>query len=147
MPTRTARTAWSGTLTDGSGKVELASSGTGTFDVSFPRRAAESADGVASPEEFIAAAHSSCFAMALSAELAALGGTPDQVEVTADVTLDDDPNGGHRITSSVLTVKGFAAGLDEASFRQAAEAAKIGCPVSKALGTVDEIVLEVVYEH
>ncbi|MEG3614606.1 MULTISPECIES: OsmC family peroxiredoxin [Isoptericola] len=147
MPTRTARTAWNGSLTDGSGTVELVSSGTGTFDVSFPRRAAESADGVTSPEELIAAAHSSCYSMALAAEVGALGGTAEQVEVTAEVSLGDDPNGGHRITSSVLTVKGFAAGLDEAAFRQAAEAAKIGCPVSKALGTVDEIVLQLDYEH
>src|SRR6476620_2185557 len=70
MPTRTARTAWTGGLQDGSGRVELASSGVGTYDVSFPKRAADDAGGTTSPEELIAAAHSSCFAMQLSAVIA-----------------------------------------------------------------------------
>jgi osmotically inducible protein OsmC len=67
MPTRTARTAWTGTLEDGSGKVELASSRLATYDVSFPARAADEAGGTTSPEGLIAAAHSSCYAMQLSA--------------------------------------------------------------------------------
>ena len=67
MPTRTARTAWTGTLEQGSGQVELTSSQIATYDVSFPKRAAENADGTTSPEELIAAAHSSCYAMQLSA--------------------------------------------------------------------------------
>ena len=66
MPTRTARTAWTGTLQEGSGQAELSSSKLGTFDVSFPKRTAEEADGTTSPEELIAAAHASCFAMAFS---------------------------------------------------------------------------------
>ena len=70
MPTRTARTAWNGTLEAGSGQVELTSSGVATFDVSFPKRAAEEAGGTTSPEELIAAAHSSCYAMQLSALIA-----------------------------------------------------------------------------
>ena len=73
MPTRTARTAWNGGLQDGSGQVELTSSKVGTFDVSFPKRAADDAGGVTSPEELIAAAHTSCFAMQLSALIAAAG--------------------------------------------------------------------------
>ena len=76
MPTRSARTAWNGGLEDGSGQVELTSSGRGTFDVSFPKRAADNADGTTSPEELIAAAHSTCFAMQLSAVIAESGGTP-----------------------------------------------------------------------
>ena len=60
MPTRTARTAWNGTLEEGAGQVELSSSKAGTFDVSFPKRAADEAGGTTSPEELIAAAHSSC---------------------------------------------------------------------------------------
>ena len=71
MPTRTARTAWTGTLEQGSGQVELTSSQIATYDVSFPKRAAENADGTTSPEELIAAAHSSCYAMQLSALIAA----------------------------------------------------------------------------
>ena len=66
MPTRTAKTAWKGTLQQGSGQVELTSSGVGTYEVSFPKRAADDADGTTSPEELIAAAHSACYAMSLS---------------------------------------------------------------------------------
>jgi osmotically inducible protein OsmC len=133
MPTRTARTAWNGTLEKGVGQVELASSGVGTFDVSFPRRAAEDAEGTTSPEELIAAAHTSCYAMALSAEIARAGGTPQALDVSADVTLGPDPAGGFAITGIALTVRGEVEGLDAAGFEQAAQAAKTGCPVSKAL--------------
>ncbi|WP_277211230.1 OsmC family peroxiredoxin [Isoptericola croceus] len=146
MSTRTARTAWNGTLQEGSGQVELSSSGTGTFDVSWPRRTAEGAEGVTSPEELIAAAHTSCFSMAFSGELGKAGATPEQVEVSADVTLTPDPAGGVRISKIALSVRGYAAGTDEAGFRKAAEAAKVGCPVSKALAGVDEITLDVTYE-
>ena len=79
---------------EGSGQVELTSSGAGTFDVSFPKRTAEEAGGTTSPEELIAAAHSSCFAMQLSAVIAEAGGTPVALEVSADVTLRPDPAGG-----------------------------------------------------
>ncbi|GAB2665534.1 OsmC family peroxiredoxin [Gordonia jinhuaensis] len=132
MPTRTARTAWNGGLEDGSGQVELNSSKVATFDVSFPKRAAEDAGGVTSPEELIAAAHSSCYAMQLSALIAEAGGTPQSLEVSADVTLGPD-NPGFRLTKIVLTVVGEVDGLDEAGFQKAAQAAKETCPVSKAL--------------
>ena len=78
MATRTARTAWNGTLETGGGQVELSSSKVGTFDVSFPKRTAEDADGTTSPEELIAAAHSSCYAMQFSALIAQAGGTPSR---------------------------------------------------------------------
>ncbi len=146
MSIRTARTAWNGTLDEGSGQVELTSSGTGTFDVSFPRRTADAAEGVTSPEELIAAAHTSCYAMQFSGEVAAAGGTPEQVEVTADVTLSPDPAGGLRIAKIALKVVGYASGLDEAGFTAAAEAAKNNCPVSKALAGVGEVTLDVTYE-
>lgn len=133
MPTRTARVAWTGTLNEGSGKVELSSSQVGTFDVSFPRRTAENAEGVTSPEELIAAAHASCFSMALSNEIAKAGGTPQALDVSADVTLGPDPAGGSAITGIKLTVQGEVDGLDAAGFEAAAQAAKAGCPVSKAL--------------
>src|SRR6185312_15751979 len=87
MPTRTARTAWTGTLQEGSGQVELTSSKVGTYEVSFPKRAAEDAGGTTSPEELIAAAHSSCYAMQLSALLAEAGGTPQALDVQADASL------------------------------------------------------------
>ncbi|MBO0901364.1 OsmC family protein [Cellulomonas sp. zg-ZUI222] len=137
MPTRTARTAWNGTLQDGGGQVELSSSQVGTYDVSFPKRAAEDAGGTTSPEELIAAAHSSCYAMQLSADIAEAGGTPVALEVTADVSLGPDPAGGFRITGIALKVRGEVEGLDEAGFQQAAEKAKAGCPVSKALTGTD----------
>ena len=138
MPTRTARTAWNGTLETGSGQVELTSSGVGTYDVSFPKRAADDAGGVTSPEELIAAAHTACYAMSLSAEIARLGGTPQALDVQADVTLGPDPaEGGFKLTGIRLTVRGEVDGLDEAGFLDAAEKAKAGCPISKALATVD----------
>ena len=133
MPTRTARTAWNGGLQDGSGKVELTSSGAGTFDVDFPRRAADDAAGTTSPEELVAAAHSSCFAMQLSAVIAEAGGTPISLEVTDDVTLVPDPSGGFRISEVKVRVRGEVDGLDAAGFAAAAENAKATCPVSKAL--------------
>jgi lipoyl-dependent peroxiredoxin len=137
MPTRTARTAWDGGLQDGTGQVELSSSGVGTYDVSFPRRAADSADGYTSPEELIAAAHSACYAMQLSADIAEAGGTPVSLDVKADVSLGPDPRGGFHLTGIALTVKGEVEGLDADGFRKAAEAAKNNCPVSKALTGVD----------
>jgi lipoyl-dependent peroxiredoxin len=137
MPTRTARTAWHGGLQDGSGRVELSSSKAGTFDVSFPKRTAEDAGGTTSPEELIAAAHSACFSMQLSALVAEAGGTPQDLDVTADVSLGPDPAGGLRLTGIALTVRGEVDGLDEAGFVEAAEKAKASCPVSKALTGVE----------
>ncbi|MFC8179518.1 OsmC family peroxiredoxin [Rhodococcus sp. NPDC057297] len=144
MPTRTSRTAWNGTLEAGSGQVELTSSGAATFDVSFPKRAAENADGTTSPEELIAAAHSSCYAMQLSALIAEAGGTPQSLEVKAEVSLGpDDP--GFKLTGIVLTVRGEVDGLDAEGFAKAAQAAKETCPVSKALTGV-EITLDAALE-
>jgi lipoyl-dependent peroxiredoxin len=133
MPTRTARTAWNGTLQEGEGQVELTSSGVGTFPVSFPRRTADDAGGVTSPEELIAAAHTACYSMALSAEIGRAGGTPQALDVSADVSLGPDPAGGFRITEIALTVRAEVEGLDATGFEKAAQAAKDGCPVSKAL--------------
>ena len=137
MPTRTARTGWTGTLEQGVGKVELTSSKLATFEVSFPRRAAEDAGGFTSPEELIAAAHSSCYAMALSAEIGQAGGAPQALDVQADVSLGPDPAGGFKLTGIKLTVRGEVDGLNAEQFAQAAQAAKAGCPVSKALTGVD----------
>jgi len=138
MPTRSARTAWNGGLQDGSGQVELTSSGVGTYDVSFPKRAADDADGTTSPEELVAAAHSACYAMQLSALIAEAGGTPQALDVKADVTLGPDKEaGGFKLTGILLTVRGEVDGLDEAGFTEAAEKAKAGCPISKALAAVD----------
>jgi len=138
MATRSARTAWNGTLQDGSGQVELSSSKIGTYEVSWPKRTSEEAGGTTSPEELIAASHSACFSMALSGEIAKAGGTPQSLEVTADVGFGpDEERGGFMITGIKLTVRGEVDGLDAAGFEQAAQAAKVGCPVSKALTGVD----------
>jgi osmotically inducible protein OsmC len=137
MPTRTARTAWTGSLQEGSGQVELSSSKVGTYEVSFPKRAAEDADGTTSPEELVAAAHSACYAMSLSNGIAQAGGTPIALDVQADVTLGPDPAGGFRLTGIKLTVRGEVDGLDAAAFAEAAAAAKAGCPISKALTGVE----------
>jgi lipoyl-dependent peroxiredoxin len=137
MPTRTARTSWTGTLEQGVGKVELSSSKIGTYDVSFPKRAADDAGGWTSPEELIAAAHSACYAMQLSALIGMAGGTPQALDVQADVSLGPDPAGGFRLTGIKLTVRGEVEGLNAEQFAKAAADAKAGCPVSKALTGVD----------
>jgi lipoyl-dependent peroxiredoxin len=135
MAVRSAHTVWNGTLDAGSGEVELSDSKAGKFGVSWPRRIGESADGVTSPEELIAAAHSSCYSMELSALLAAAGGTPESLDVTAEVLIAPD-NPGWRISTIKLTVRGKVGGLDAAGFLQAAQGAKESCPVSKALAGV-----------
>lgn len=133
MPTRTARTTWTGGLEDGTGTVTLVSSGIASYEVSFPKRAADEAGGATSPEELIAAAHAACFAMQFSAMLGAAGGSGQSLEVQADVTLGPDPAGGFRISGITLTVGGSADGVTAKEFSRLAEEAKGACPVSKAL--------------
>jgi osmotically inducible protein OsmC len=145
MPTRTARTAWNGTLEQGSGQVELTSSRVGTYEVSFPKRAADEAGGTTSPEELIAAAHSACYAMQLSALIGQAGGIPQALDVQADVSLGPDPSGGFRLTGITLRVRGEVDGLDAAGFESAAQEAKASCPVSKALTGV-QITLDAALE-
>ena len=147
MATRSARTAWKGSLTEGSGQVELASSRLGTYQVSWPKRTSDTADGTTSPEELIAAAHASCFSMALSGVIAKAGGTPRSLDVTADVGFGpDEARGGFQISGIHLTVRGQVDGLDAEGFRAAAEDAKVGCPVSKALAAVENITLDAALE-
>lgn len=126
--TRTAKTHWEGSLTEGAGKVTLDSSGIGTYDVSWPARS-EEPNGKTSPEELIAAAHSSCFSMALSGALAKAGTPPQALDTKADVTFQP----GEGITGSHLTVVGSVEGMSAEDFLKAAEGAKENCPVSQAL--------------
>jgi len=133
MATRTARTEWSGGLQDGSGTVTLTSSGVGSFDVSFPRRTADEAGGVTSPEELIAAAHASCYCMQLSGVLGKAGATVKSLVTDAEVGIGPDPAGGLRLTGIKLTVRGQVEGLGADGFATAAQQAKETCPVSKAL--------------
>lgn len=126
--TRTATTRWEGTLFEGSGRVTMVSSGVGEFDVTWPSRAEEPA-GRTSPEELIAAAHSSCFSMALSNGLAKAGTPPTSLDTTAEVTFQP----GTGITGIHLTVVGDVPGMSADDFVAAAEDAKANCPVSQAL--------------
>jgi lipoyl-dependent peroxiredoxin len=129
--TRTATTVWQGTLTEGAGKVSLDSSGQGTYDVTWAARSQE-ANGKTSPEELIAAAHSSCFSMAFSNALAQNGTPPTQL--TTNAAVDFTPGTG--ITEIRLTVRGEVPGLTEEQFVELATQAKEGCPVSQALKAV-----------
>ena len=142
MAIRTAHTAWNGTLHEGSGQTELTSSGAGTFEVTWPRRIGDTADGVTSPEELIAAAHSSCYSMQLSGLIGRAGATPVSLDVQADVSLVPDPAGGVRIDKIHLTVRGEVEGMDDETFVETAENAKQTCPVSKALTGVDEMTVD-----
>ncbi|MFJ9700771.1 OsmC family peroxiredoxin [Streptomyces fradiae] len=125
---RHAHTVWEGNLTEGTGTVTLDSSGIGSYPVSWPARA-EEPNGKTSPEELIAAAHSSCFSMFLSVVLGKAGTPPTRLTTKADVTFQP----GTGITGVHLTVEGQVPGVDEAAFAKAAEEAKAGCPVSQAL--------------
>ena len=129
--TRNASTHWEGTLFEGAGRVTLESSGIGTYDVSWASRA-EDANGKTSPEELIAAAHSSCFSMALSNGLAKAGTPATSLDTSAAV--DFVPGTG--ITEIRLSVKGVVEGISSEDFVAAATAAKEGCPVSQALAAV-----------
>jgi osmotically inducible protein OsmC len=126
--TRHAHTEWEGTLVDGKGVVTFDSSGMGSQPVSWAARS-EDPNGVTSPEELIAGAHSACFSMALSSGLTKGGTPPNRLETAAAVTFQP----GTGITGIHLTVSGDVPGIDEATFVAAAEAAKVGCPVSQAL--------------
>jgi osmotically inducible protein OsmC len=136
MADRKATTQWQGDLKSGSGRVTLdTSNATGPLDVSFPRRAGE-AEGQTSPEELIAAAHASCFSMALSNVLAEAGTPPERLETSAVVTFSLE--GGPHISTVALSVRGTVPNADAQAFQDAAGKAKDGCPVSKALaGNVD----------
>ena len=126
--TRIAKTHWEGSLLKGAGQVALESSGVGKYDVTWASRANE-ANGKTSPEELIAAAHSSCFSMALSHGLAQAGTPPQSVDTKADVTFQP----GEGITGIKLEVSGKVPGITAEQFAEAAEGAKKNCPVSQAL--------------
>jgi osmotically inducible protein OsmC len=127
---RTAKAHWEGSLKDGEGEVNLVSSGVGNFPVSWPARV-EQPNGKTSPEELIAAAHSTCFSMSISNELVLAGNpAPTSVDTTAEVTFQQ---GGPGITGIKLTCSVEVPGVDREKFDAAAEAAKKSCPVSRAL--------------
>jgi osmotically inducible protein OsmC len=127
---RTATTVWEGDLAHGNGVLSLKSGATPDLPVTWASRT-ERSDGKTSPEELIAAAHAACFSMALSHGLAESGHPPERLDVSATVTLSLD--GGPKVSSSHLTVRGVVPGIDADAFVQAAEGAKDNCPISGAL--------------
>ena len=135
---RTATASWTGTLTEGSGTVTAGS--TGSFvdlPVSWPART-EGSHEMTSPEELLAASHAACFSMALSGGLTRGGTPPDHLHVSATLTFDKVGD-GWAVTTSELDVVGVVPGLDEAGFDEAAKAASLGCPISRALAGNVEI--------
>jgi osmotically inducible protein OsmC len=129
---------WQGDLLNGSGTIgEVGSGAFGPLDVSWASRA-EEPNGKTSPEELIAAAWASCFAMALSHGLAQGGTPPEKLETSATVTFQP----GEGITRGALTVRGTVPGLDADGFRTAAEDAVKNCPVSMALTGIPDVSLE-----
>jgi osmotically inducible protein OsmC len=135
---RQASVVWQGDLMNGSGTIaEVPSGAFGPLDVSWASRA-EEPNGRTSPEELIAAAWASCFAMALSLGLAKAGNAPEKLETSATVTFQP----GQGIIKGALTVRGTVPGLDEAAFADAANVAKENCPVSKALAGIRDVSLD-----
>ena len=128
-----ASTVWEGDLAHGGGTTTPASGAFPDVEVSWASRT-ERAQGKTSPEELLAAAHSSCYCMALSNELAQAGTPPQRLEATATVEFEPGPG----VKSSHITVEGRVDGIDQAKFEEAAHAAGDGCPISGALkGNVD----------
>jgi lipoyl-dependent peroxiredoxin len=132
MADRQAHTIWEGSLIEGAGELEFASSGIGRFPVTWASRV-ERADGRTSPEELLAAAHASCYSMALSNTLAQAGTPPERLHVIATVSLDPKEGGGVQVTRSALEVTGTVPGIDQAGFQAAAERGEQGCPISNAI--------------
>ena len=135
--TRSATATWQGNLADGSGTV---SSATSDFWRDLPTSwgsRTEEPGGKTSPEEFLAAAHASCFSMAFSNELSKAGFVPDRVQIRADVTAEKREQ-GWTVIGSHLTARAWVPGVDEETFQAMAAKAKDGCPISRALkGNVD----------
>jgi lipoyl-dependent peroxiredoxin len=143
MPTRNASAEWQGDFKRGKGTVAV---GSGAFDLPYTFSGRfENGDGT-NPEELLGAAHAACFAMALSVGLTQAGNPPDTLSAAAKVTVDQ-VEGGFEITRIDLTVRGKVPGLDADGFQQAAQGAKEGCPLSKALASVKEITLDASLEQ
>ncbi len=134
---RKAEVTWNGDLMSGNGRIDSVTSGAiGGLEVSWPARS-EEPGGKTSPEELIAAAHATCFSMALSHGLAQAGNAPEELKTSATVTFQP----GEGITKIALDVAGRVPGIDDGAFQQAAQEAKENCPVSQALAGVPEISL------
>ena len=143
---RKAEVVWSGDLASGTGTVTNVTSGAfSNLDVSWPART-EAPGGKTSPEELIAAAHASCYAMAFSNVLAKAGHAPEQLTVSATVVFSPKSGGGFFVSDSRLVVRGRVPGLDQARFAELARQGEQGCPVSNALRGNVQIALEATLE-
>jgi len=138
MPVRTAEARWKGNLENGEGGLKLES---GAFEGSYSFQSRFEEGSGTNPEELIAAAHSGCFAMALSDLLEKESHTPEEIDAKADVTLKKADE-GFKISNIKLTVSGRVPGIDEATFNRKAEEAKDNCPVSQAISSEVNVSLE-----
>jgi len=136
MPESRAECVWHGNLANGTGETKVASGVFGPVPVSWSSRTQEKA-GKTSPEELLAAAHASCYCMALSHELTQRGHAPTALDATAVVSFEPMQGGGWHVASSKLSVKGTVPGIDQNAFQEAAQAASKGCPVSRALAGIN----------
>ena len=139
MATRNGSAEWKGTLQDGTGEVTV---GNGVYsgNYSFQSRFEDGEEGT-NPEELVAAAHAACFSMALSGVLANDGHEPESIRTKARAQLRN-VDGQPTITKMILETEGKVPGIDEGAFKEAADKAKAGCPISRALGAVEEVTLE-----
>jgi osmotically inducible protein OsmC len=144
MADRRAETVWEGNLTQGQGTTSVGSGAFGPVPVSWAART-EQSNGKTSPEELIAAAHASCYSMALSHELTQKGHPPTRIDTTCVVTIDR-VDGAMKVTTSKLNVRAKVSGIDQAGFQEAATGASKGCPVSRALGGVNVVLESAVLE-
>lgn len=136
MPVRTANAVWNGSLRDGNGTLKLAS---GAFEGGYSFGSRFEQDPGTNPEELVGAAHAGCFSMALSAGLGRAGHQPTSIRTSARVHLEKVGD-GFKVTTIELDTVGIVPGIDEATFLEHAEAAKLNCPISQ-LVTGAEIVL------
>lgn len=143
---RHASATWQGSVTDGSGTFSLRSSGlVSDAPISWAART-EAPENKTSPEELIAAAHAACYAMAFSAHLGRTASPPERLDVDCRVTFEQKPEGGFKVATSTLRVRGRVPGMDQAAFEEAARAGEQGCPVSNALRGNVEIRVEATHE-
>ncbi len=133
MPIRTSEATWQGDLPKGKGSIKV---GAGAFEGSYSFESRFEQGQGTNPEELLAAAHAGCFSMALSHLLAQAGHPAESVHTTAKVRLDKAGD-GFAVTHIALETRGRVPGVDEATFKKHAEEAKTGCPISKALQSVD----------
>jgi osmotically inducible protein OsmC len=145
MAERKATTIWEGSLAEGKGTVDAGSGAFSSQEVSWATRTGDD-HGKTSPEELMAAAHASCYAMAFSHVLGGAGHTVERLEVTSEVGFGPNPAGGMKVTHSHLTVKGRVPGIDQATFSDLARTGEQNCPVSNALRNNLEITVNATLE-